>query len=165
MPLYSTDTSSKVIKDKVQNEPQNPGPKEKICPQDSPTNSWCYLFVHHAKVETINEKLILKFKTFIHKSIAYKRGKSHVRKTERPTISGLIFIQGNSREIQNYLNQIAIDLYLVKDCSTKKTAIIPDRVMQPFMQLSQINPHHIRFMPHSFDYYSPNHTLINLHYS
>lgn len=54
MPLYSTDTSSKVIKDKVQNEPQNPGPKEKICPQDSPTNSWCYLFVHHAKVETIN---------------------------------------------------------------------------------------------------------------
>lgn len=92
MPLYSTDTSSKVIKDKVQNEPQNPGPKEKICPQDSPTNSWCYLFVHHAKVETINEKLILKFKTFIHKSIAYKRGKSHVRKTERPTISGLIFI-------------------------------------------------------------------------
>lgn len=100
MPLYSTDTSSKVIKDKVQNEPQNPGPEEKICPQDSPTNSWCYLFVHHAKVETINEKLILKFKTFIHKSIAYKRGKSHVRKTERPTISGLIFIQGNSREIQ-----------------------------------------------------------------
>lgn len=90
MPLYSTDTSSKVIKDKVQNEPQNPGPKEKICPQDSPTNSWCYLFVHHAKVETINEKLILKFKTFIHKSIAYKRGKSHVRKTERPTISGLL---------------------------------------------------------------------------
>lgn len=71
MPLYSTDTSSKVIKDKVQNEPQNPGPEEKICPQDSQTNSWCYLFVHHAKVETINEKLILKFKTFIHKSIAY----------------------------------------------------------------------------------------------
>jgi len=68
MPLYSTDTSSKVIKDKVQNEPQNPGPEEKICPQDSPTNSWCYLFVHHAKVETINEKLILKFKTFIHTS-------------------------------------------------------------------------------------------------
>ena len=60
MPLYSTDTSSKVIKDKVQNEPQNPGPEEKICPQDSQTNSWCYLFVHHAKVETINEKLILK---------------------------------------------------------------------------------------------------------
>lgn len=118
MPLYSTDTSSKVIKDKFQNEPQNPGPEEKICPQDNQTNSWCYLFVHYAKVETINEKLILKFKTFIHKSIAYKRGKSHVRKTERPTISGLIFIQGNSREIQNYLNQIAIDLYLVKDCST-----------------------------------------------
>lgn len=85
-----------------------------------------------------------------------------MRKTERPTISGLIFIQGNSREIQNYLNQIAIDLYLVKDCSTKKTAIIPDRVMQPFMQLSQINPHHIRFMPHSFDYYSPNHALIKI---
>lgn len=162
MPLYSTDTSSKVIKDKFQNEPQNPGPEEKICPQDNQTNSWCYLFVHYAKVETINEKLILKFKTFIHKSIAYKRGKSHVRKTERPTISGLIFIQGNSREIQNYLNQIAIDLYLVKDCSTKKTAIIPDRVMQPFMQLSQINPHHIRFMPHSFDYYSQNHTLIKI---
>ena len=52
MPLYSTDTSSKVIKDKFQNEPQNPGPEEKICPQDNQTNSWCYLFVHYAKVET-----------------------------------------------------------------------------------------------------------------
>lgn len=102
------------------------------------------------------------FRTFIHRTIIYKRGKSHVESKEVPTITGLIFVQGDSQKIQAFLNNRFIGLHLVKDCSTKTVAVIPDRVMQSFIQVSQLDSHHIRFMPHSFDYYAEGHTLVKI---
>lgn len=123
---------------------------------------WSYLFIHHAKVAWVNEKLSMYYPTFIHKSIVYKRKNKHVRKEERPTISGLIFVQGESSKIQSFLSENFYGLYLVKDCITGKTAVIADSVMRPFMQVSQIEPTRIRFMPHVLEHYAVGHTWVRI---
>lgn len=123
---------------------------------------WCYLFVHHAKMKCVSERIGQEFHTFIHTSIQHRRKDKHVRKFERPTIPGLLFVQGNCEDIRNYLHNHWPDLHLVNDCSTGKTAIIPDNVMRPFMLLSRTSPTRIRFMPHSFDYYSEGHALVRI---
>ena len=124
--------------------------------------TWCYLFVHHTKVERVNEKLKERFNTFIHKSIVYKQVKNRVKKEERPTISGLLFVQGDNCDIQRMLHEIDPALYLMNDCSTHRTAVIPDRVMQAFIRVSQMDENRIRFMPHALSYYSTGHPLVRV---
>lgn len=163
MPLYSSDTFSEVIEDNLGNESASSGAEErKQSDVKSTSSSWCYLFVHRAKVEAIHARLQEQFNTFIHKSIVYRKKKSHVRKLEQPTISGLIFVQGDCRRIQEYLKQNFVGVYLVNDRSTHRTAIISDREMQPFMLVSQMAPHRIRFMPHPFSHYAPGNTLVRI---
>lgn len=160
MSLYSSDICSKATEGKLDNEPDVLGPELEMCAEtDLP---WSYLFVYYTKVGLVNKILREKFHTFIHHTVVYKREKSHVRSKEVPTITGLIFVQGDSRQIQSYLDSRFVGLHLVKDCSTKKTAVISNRVMQSFIQVSQLEAHHIRFMPHSFDYYASGHTLVKI---
>ena len=54
--------------------------------------NWCYLFIHHTKVNAVNEKLKERYCTFIHKSVVYKRKNKRIAKDEKPTISGLVFV-------------------------------------------------------------------------
>ncbi|TGX82340.1 hypothetical protein E5358_07280 [Palleniella muris] len=128
--------------------------------------SWSYLFVHHAKVKGISsilERDRLPF--FVHKTIHYYRrqGKSKtVRKKEIPTVSGLIFLQGNHVEIQKYLDKELPGRYLCKNCSTGKVAEIPDKQMRPFMGLSESDPERIRFLLHPFHYYARNRILLRI---
>ena len=124
--------------------------------------NWCYLFIHHTKVNAVNEKLKERYCTFIHKSVVYKRKNKRIAKDEKPTISGLVFVQGESDDIQSFLCENFFGLYLVKDCSTGKIAVIHNNVMQSFMQVSQVEPARIRFMPHTFDYYSSGNTLVRI---
>lgn len=161
MSLDSTDTFSNVMKDTFGNETNTLGSEEKHILRHR-TSSWCYLFVHHTKVESVAERVEKAFNVFIHKSIRYTREKGHVRSEEQPTISGLLFIQGEARKIQDFLNHNFLSLRLVNDCSTRKVAVIPDSIMQPFMQLSRLDVHRIRFMPHSFGYYAAGHTLVRI---
>ncbi len=123
---------------------------------------WYYLFIHHTKVNAVNEKLKERYCTFIHKSVVYKRKNKRITKDERPTISGLVFVQGESDNIQSFLSDNFFGLYLVKDRSTGKVATIHNNVMQSFMRVSQVEPSRIRFMPHTFDYYSSGNTLIRI---
>lgn len=123
---------------------------------------WCYLFIHHTKVESVSRKIKENFPIFIHKSIVYKRENKRIRKEERPTISGLIFVQGDGNKIEAFLKKNFFGLHLVKDCSTKEIATIDNRAMQAFMQVSQVNPTHIRFMLHPFDYYAEGHPLVRI---
>lgn len=163
MPLYSTDPLSSAMDNVNDNGPQtDPGPERKNLSKVECELSWCYLFVHSARAEYVKSKLEEKFNTYIHKTVVYKRKHTRVQKSERPTISGLIFVQGESLKIQQYLTDIYPGVYLVKDCSTRKVAVISNRVMQAFMQIANLNAHHIRFMPHPFDYYSAGHTLIRV---
>ena len=162
MSLDSTETFSNVMEDTPKNETKLLGPEGEIYPRQKTFSSWCYLFVHHTKVENVTQKLEKKFNVFVHKRILYKKEKGHIYQEEKPTITGLVFIQGEPCVIQEYLSQNYFGLYLVNDCSTGKIAVIPDSVMQPFMQLSRLDAHRIRFMPHSLDYYAEGHTLVRI---
>ena len=163
MSLYSTGTQTKATKSKLSSGLEViSDPESKFCSPNKERTSWSYLFVHRAKVDSVNKKLEEQYRTFIHKSIVYKQEHKKIRKDEQPTISGLLFIQGNCNEIQEFLKENFFSLHLVKDCSTKQIATISDSTMQSFMQVSEINPARIRFMPHTFDYYSEGNTLIRI---
>lgn len=125
-------------------------------------SSWCYLFVHRAKVQQVVHKLREEFTVFIHTSVVYKRENHRVKPYERATFANLLFVQGNDKEVQRYLNNIFYGLYLVKDCSTARVAVIPDDVMQPFMRMAQLRTTRIRFMPHAFDYYAEGNVPIRI---
>lgn len=163
MPLYSTETqvNAKVGK---QNNGQGviPKPEVEICANTKEAVPWHYLFIHHAKVDGLCRSLEHHFPVFIHKSIVYRRENKKIRKEEKPTVSGLVFIQGDSKEIQEFLHDNFFGLFLTRDCSTSRTAAIPDSVMQPFMRMSKLSATRIRFMPHTFDYYSEGNALVRI---
>lgn len=123
---------------------------------------WCYLFIHHRKVDVVSHKLGEQFRTFIHKSLVYKREDKRVTKREQPTVSGLVFVQGDCGRVQQFLSDNFFGLHLVKDCSTGHVAVIDDRVMQSFIRVSQFNPTQIRFMLHTIDYYADGNPLVRI---
>lgn len=124
--------------------------------------SWCYIYVRNSRVKDILHALEQKFNVFVHKTVKYKQIKKHVVKEDVPTISGLIFIQGDAKKIQAYLNEQCFGVYLVKDRSTGSPAVIRDKSMQTFIRVSQMSPFRLRFMPHPIDYYSIGHPLVKI---
>lgn len=135
----------------------------KICSEPVlAADAWSYLFIHHTKVNFVESRISEHFPTFIHMTTVYRRDRKHVRKDERPTISGLVFVQGKTRAIEQFLNENFVGLHLVKDCCTRQVARISDEVMQSFMTVSLVNPTRIRFMPHPFSYYSSGHVLVRI---
>lgn len=161
MPLDSTEALSKVLADTHCDEQESSGPEVGVCPQVKDPLSWCYIYTHQAKVPGIIEKLEERFTVFIHKTTVHHK-KSHIKTEEKPTISGLVFVQGRTDDIQEFLHNHIPNIYLVKDCSTGKPAIISNKVMSAFMQLSALEPDRIRFMPHPFDHYSSGHVKVKL---
>ena len=89
--------------------------------------------------------------------------KNSVKLTEgRPTISGLIFIQGKTKVIRKYLWERFPQYHLVSDCSTRKAAVIPDSVMQPFMRIANTDPSRIRFLVNPLTHYAEGNTLVEI---
>lgn len=80
----------------------------------------------------------------------------------RPTISGLIFIQGKTKVIKKYLWERFPQYHLVNDCSTRKSAVIPDSVMQPFMRIANTDPSRIRFLVNPLTHYAEGNTLVEI---
>lgn len=80
----------------------------------------------------------------------------------RPTISGLIFIQGKIKVIKKYLWERFPQYHLVNDCSTRKAAVIPDSVMQPFMRIANTDPSRIRFLVNPLTHYAEGNTLVEI---
>lgn len=86
-----------------------------------------------------------------------------IKPTEgRPTISGLIFIQGKTKVIKKYLWERFPQYHLVNDCSTRKAAVIPDSVMQPFMRIANTDPSRIRFLVNPLTHYAEGNTLVEI---
>lgn len=131
------------------------------------------------------------FKTFVHRTIITDAsGKSEKGKSEdqgsgkstkgkpngsaqdreasngttegRPTISGLLFIQGKTKVIKKYLWERFPQYHLVNDCSTRKAAVIPDSVMQPFMRIANTDPSRIRFLVNPLTHYAEGNTLVEI---
>lgn len=141
---------------------------------------WSYLFIRKRDAEYFSLKAETEggFRTFIHRTIVTDAsGKSAKGKpngsaqdmeasngtTEgRPTISGLIFIQGKTKVIKKYLWQRFPQYHLVNDCSTRKAAVIPDSVMQPFMRIAGTDPSRIRFLVNPLTHYAEGNTLVEI---
>lgn len=140
---------------------------------------WSYLFIRNRDAENFSLKAETEggFKTFIHRTIITdESGKSAKGKpngsaqdrdgttaTEgRPTISGLIFIQGKTKVIRKYLWERFPQYHLVNDCSTRKAAVIPDSVMQPFMRIANTDPSRIRFLVNPLTHYAEGNTLVEI---
>ena len=128
--------------------------------------SWSYLFIHHTKVMSCEEQLKKDGLTyFVHKTIKNvprHRNRGGMREIEKPTVSGLIFIQGNPDKIQAYLNVKMPSHKLCKNCSTGKVATIPCNQMEPFMRVAETEPERLRFLLRPFVYYSKNRTLLRI---
>lgn len=141
---------------------------------------WSYLFIRKRDAEYFSLKAETEggFRTFIHRTIITDAsGKSEKGKpngsaqdreagngtTEgRPTISGLIFIQGKTKVIKKYLWGRFPQYHLVNDCSTRKAAVIPDSVMQPFMRIANTDPSRIRFLVNPLTHYAEGNTLVEI---
>lgn len=142
---------------------------------------WSYLFIRKRDAEYFSLKAETEggFRTFIHRTIitdasgkstkgkpngsAQDRDGTTATATEgRPTISGLIFIQGKTKVIRKYLWERFPQYHLVNDCSTRKAAVIPDSVMQPFMRIANTDPSRIRFLVNPLTHYAKGNTLVEI---
>lgn len=142
---------------------------------------WSYLFIRKRDAEYFSLKAETEggFRTFIHRTIitdasgkptkgkpndsAQDRDGTTATATEgRPTISGLIFIQGKTKVIRKYLWERFPQYHLVNDCSTRKAAVIPDSVMQPFMRIAGTDPSRIRFLVNPLTHYAEGNTLVEI---
>lgn len=141
---------------------------------------WSYLFIRNRDAENFSLKAETEggFRTFIHRTIitdesgksakgkpngsAQDREASNGTTEGRPTISGLIFIQGKTKVIKKYLWERFPQYHLVNDCSTRKAAVIPDSVMQPFMRIANTDPSRIRFLVNPLTHYAEGNTLVEI---
>lgn len=128
--------------------------------------SWCYMFIHNKDAAKFSEYAASEagFRTFVHRTLNYKKPTEQYGDVEggRPTISGLLFIQGNDKKIKNYLRTYFPQYHVVNDCSTRRTAVIPDMVMQAFMKVSSADPTKIRFMLNPLNHYAKGNTLVRV---
>ena len=141
---------------------------------------WSYLFIRKRDAEYFSLKAETEggFRTFIHRTIitdesgkptkgkpngsAQGREAGNGAAEGRPTISGLIFIQGKTKVIKKYLWERFPQYHLVNDCSTRKAAVIPDSVMQPFMRIANTDPSRIRFLVNPLTHYAEGNTLVEI---
>lgn len=141
---------------------------------------WSYLFIRNRDAENFSLKAETEggFKTFVHRTIitdasgksekgkpngsAQDREASNGTTEGRPTISGLLFIQGKTKVIKKYLWERFPQYHLVNDCSTRKAAVIPDSVMQPFMRIANTDPSRIRFLVNPLTHYAEGNTLVEI---
>ena len=128
--------------------------------------SWYYMFIHNREAAKFSEYAASEagFRTFVHRTLNYKKPTEQYGDVEggRPTISGLLFIQGNEKKIKNYLRAYFPQYHVVNDCSTRRTAVIPDMVMQAFMKVSSADPTKIRFMLNPLNHYAKGNTLVRV---
>lgn len=154
--------------------------KEAIHHQSQVPVPWSYLFIRKRDAEYFSLKAETEggFRTFIHRTIVTDASGEHAKgkpnssaqdreasngTTEgRPTISGLIFIQGKTKVIRKYLWERFPQYHLVNDCSTRKAAVIPDSVMQPFMRIAGTDPSRIRFLVNPLTHYAEGNTLVEI---
>lgn len=142
-------------------EPEHNGSAIKVCTQPS----WCYLFIHNNKVNAFIDKLKRdNIPHFIHKTVVYQRNKHSrgILSIEKPTVSGLVFLQGEVIMLQRYLDFNETGYHLVNNCSTHLPAVIPDSVMQPFMRVMEASPEQVRFLLHPFKYYAGGNIKLRL---
>ncbi len=136
---------------------------------------WSYIFIPHMLTKRFqkwldnynsDESNTVKQPFFIHQTYRYhykdKEKQQGVRKTLVPTVSGLVFLQGSVRNIVAFLKENFPHYHLVKDCSRRLPATIPDSVMRPFMCVSKTQPERITFLRDPFEKFARDHVKLRV---
>lgn len=138
--------------------------------------SWGYVYISHGRVERFLKLLdeIAKDgeivpRYFVHRTprktdyhnnqqkhlnTQEKKSKKKDNKKDRPiplTISGLVFLQGTTSFLMNFLHKNFPMVYLANDCSTHRPACIPNSQMEPFMELMKAQPYSITLLHDPFE--------------
>lgn len=133
---------------------------------------WGYLFIHNRTARTF-EKEMKDYNDknpnpavpcFIHRSFRYsqKNEKGGVKKELKPTISGLVFLQGETKVLQEFLKNRYPQYHLVNDRCKGKPASIKDKVMQPFMTVLKDNPERVTFLRDPFEKFAKDHVKLRV---
>lgn len=132
---------------------------------------WGYILVQHMTannferiLETRETEGDFKPKCFVHRTVRYRKnphGKGMI-KEERPTVSGLVFLQGTTEQLRTFLTHNFPQYYLVNDCLTGKPAVIPNGTMQPFMRIMKEEPERVTFLRDPFIKFAKNHVRLRV---
>ena len=132
---------------------------------------WGYIRIQHMSAATFEDKLKaldvegdFKPRCFVHRSVAYKKKPSGkgVMKVEKPTVSGMVFLQGETKQLRLFLYKYFPRYYLAKDCSTGKPASIADSVMRPFMRIMEERPDRVTFLRDPFVRFAKDHVKLRV---
>ena len=132
---------------------------------------WGYLFIQHFAAEKF-ERILNEYnfeddfvpKCFIHRTVSYKRkpnGKG-VKKEEKPSVSGLVFLQGETYNLRLFLQKYFPQYHLVNNCMTSKPASIPNRIMLPFMNVMKTEPERVTFLSDPFVKFAKEHVRLRV---
>lgn len=138
--------------------------------QVSSDSFWSYIHVHYKTVDKIQDdfknNVDAPRQCFVHRTVIpvtkIRNKRPKVVNVTKQTVSGLVFFQGNTKEIQQYLFNHYDKIYLVKDPVTNKPAIIPNSQMLPFMKMENYDPSAVRIMEHPISYYAEGHKLMRM---
>ena len=132
---------------------------------------WGYIYISHMSAGVFEERMRKRSqegefcpRCFIHRTVRYKQkpsGKGVLRE-KVPSISGLVFLQGTTRQLRQYLIHHFPQYYLVNNCSTGLPASIPDRVMEPFMSVMKDNPERVTFLRDPFTKFASEHVRLRV---
>ena len=163
-------------------------PHSPSLPKEPDQQSWGYVYITHGRVERFLE--LIEYiaaqgeftpPTFVHRSPrrdkksspkSPKKTSKTVQKTDTSsdnteqldplTVSGLVFLQGETRELERFLMDNFPMIYLVKDCATNRPASIPQSQMKPFMDLMKSNPYEITLLRDAFEKFAENRVKLRL---
>ncbi len=132
---------------------------------------WGYIFIHHMSAGNFEKKLaLLKDESvscprcFVHRTMRYRQKPSGkgVMKEEKPTVSGLVFLQGETNQLKLFLMHNFPQYYLVNDCCTGKPATISDTLMRPFMKIMEEQPERVTFLREPFLKFAKDHVKLRV---
>ena len=143
---------------------------EGICKEDN--RPWGYLVIHGKQVEAFKKRMDAYNRShpdaghecFVHYSYKYKQlgnGKGVV-KQQLPTISGLVFLQGETKDLQAFLQANYPSYRLINNCSTGKPASIEHKVMKPFMEVVASHPENVTFLRDPFEKFAKDHVKLRV---
>ena len=132
---------------------------------------WGYIFIQHMSANAFDKNLEnrciegnFKPKCFVHRTLKYKKkpnGKG-IMKELIPTVSGLVFLQGTTKQLKTFLLHNFPQYYLVNNCSTGEPASIPNRIMKPFMAVMENDPKRVTFLRDPFIKFAKEHVKLRV---
>ncbi len=138
----------------------------------SEAKPWGYILLHNRRVEAFKESVENYNRTnpekahecFIHYSTRYQRNTDSqgIKKKRTPTLGGIVFLQGETKELQEFLHANFPQLHLINNCATHMPASIEDRVMRPFMAVVNAHPESITFLRDPFVKFAKDHTKLRV---